>query len=78
MEEKIKLIWDFRGPNCNHTAKHYQTHLSEFITNCNAVYFEHGSKKINELHHIVYLVVPKNEMKFFRDRLKPNRGELAT
>ena len=78
MKEKIKLIWDFRGPKCNHTAKHYQTHLSEFITNCDAVDFKHGSKKINELHHIVYLVVPKNEMKFFRDRLKPNQGELAT
>ena len=77
LEEKIKLIWDFRGPNCNKTAEHYQIHLSEFLTSCNTSYFEFGGKELNELHYIVFLVVSKNTMKYFRDKLKPNRGEVA-
>lgn len=78
MEEKIRLIWDFRGPDCNQTAKHYQIHLSEFLKANNSVYFDHGSKEINEVHHVVYLTVSKSYMKYFRDKLKPNRGEVAT
>ena len=77
LEEKIKLIWDFRGPNCNKTAKHYQIHLSEFLTNCDTPYFKFGGKELNELHYIVFLVVSKSTMKYFRDKLRPNRGEIA-
>ena len=29
--EKIKLIWDFRGPACGRTAAHFETHLIEFF-----------------------------------------------
>ena len=29
--EKVKLIWDFRGPSSKHTAIHFKTHLLEFF-----------------------------------------------
>ena len=29
--EKIKLIWDFRGPASPHTAAHFKIHLLEFF-----------------------------------------------
>ena len=29
--EKIKLIWDFRGPACSRTAAHFKIHLIEFF-----------------------------------------------
>jgi hypothetical protein len=75
LEEKIKLIWDFRGVDCLHIAKHYQIHLNEFISSCKVEYIDSGNLIINESHHTVYLIVYKNDMKFFRDKLKPNRGE---
>ncbi len=78
MEEKIKLIWDFRGPDCEKIAKHYKIHLSEFLNSNNSLYFDFNHKKITEHHYIVYLIVLKTSMKYFRDKLKPNRGEIAT
>ena len=32
LDRKIKLIWDFRGPQAARTAEHYQNHLAEFVT----------------------------------------------
>ena len=29
--EKIKLIWDFRGPHGKNTATHHEKHLKEFF-----------------------------------------------
>ena len=78
MEEKIRLIWDFRGPDCEKIAKHYKIHLSDFLNTNNSVYFDFNDKKITTLHHIVYLIVLTSSMKYFRDNLKPNRGEIAT
>ena len=77
MEEKIRLIWDFRGPDCEKIAKHYKIHLSDFLKTNNSVYFDFNDKKITALHHIVYLIVLKSSMKYFRDNLKPHRGEIA-
>ena len=28
---KLKLIWDFRGPNAKKTAEHHEIHLKQFI-----------------------------------------------
>ena len=78
MEEKIRLIWDFRGPDCEKTAKHYKIHLTEFLQTNNSVYFDFDDEKITEHHHIVYFTVLKSSMKDFRDKLKPNRGEIAS
>ena len=30
MANKIKLLWDFRGPDAKETAKHHTTHLKEY------------------------------------------------
>ena len=27
----LKLIWDFKGPNSEHIAKHHEIHLKEFF-----------------------------------------------
>src|SRR5690606_1132164 len=31
MEKKLKLIWDFFGPDAKKTAEHHEIHLKEFI-----------------------------------------------
>ena len=57
LEEKIRLIWDFRGPDCEKIAKHYKIHLSDFLNTNNSVYFDFNDRKITALHHMVYLIV---------------------
>ena len=43
-----------------------------------SVYFDFNDRKITTKHNMVYLIVYKSNMKYFRDKLKPNRGEIAT
>ena len=76
MKERIKFIWDFRGPNASPIARHHVVHLKEFVqieglenTLCDV-------EEISDLHHIAYLVVEKHLMSTLRERLKPNRGQL--
>jgi hypothetical protein len=76
MTERIKLIWDFRGPNAGPIAKHHVKHLQEFVA------FEALqnticlSEEINPSHHIAVLVAEKTYMNELRERLKPHRGQL--
>jgi len=73
---KLKLIWDFRGPDALKIAEHHDIHLKEFIaiekTNLNITGFE----QLNDLHAIAFMVVTDDEMKPIRDALKPHRGQL--
>ena len=73
---KLKLIWDFRGPDAPKIAEHHVVHLKEYIatqqTELNIVRFE----KITDFHFIAFMVVNENEMKPIRDALKPHRGQL--
>ncbi|MCX2838668.1 MULTISPECIES: hypothetical protein [Salinimicrobium] len=75
-ERKLKLIWDFRGPDSEITAKHHAHHLQEFFNN-NALSINIlGSEKLSETHAIAFLVVTNDEMPAVRDALKPHRGQL--
>jgi len=75
MEEKIKLIWDFRGPNAAPTAAHHKIHLKEFCEKENYLELEIGTSLISEMHSIAYILVSKSLMIVFRDLLRPHRGE---
>ncbi|MFD0931457.1 hypothetical protein ACFQ0R_02480 [Psychroflexus salinarum] len=78
MNRQIKLIWDFRGPNAEKTAEHHEIHLKDFLK-INAM-DNHltGVEQINEFHFLAFLVVDEVQMKDFRDRLKPHRGQVYT
>ncbi len=71
---KLKLIWDFRGPDALKIAEHHVLHLKEYIaiqqTDLNITGFE----QISDLHALAFMVVNENEMKPIRDALKPHRG----
>lgn len=77
MSTKIKLIWDFRGPDSKELAKHHAVHLKEFSSREALNYLEIGSYEINPMYAIAFVTVAENEMKVYRDSLKPHRGELA-
>ena len=72
---KLKLIWDFKGPNAAKTAEHHETHLREYIINQTAEVFKTAHEIVNELHAITYIVVKEEDMRLIRDQLKPHRGE---
>lgn len=76
MERKIKLIWDFRGPDASEIAKHHEIHLREFIEREGLALNITGHQDLSELHSIAYLVVQESGMIPVRDALLPHRGEL--
>jgi len=75
---KLKLIWDFRGPNGLQTAKHHEIHLKEFIKAENLNFNITGVETITPNHSLAFLVVNEDQMKPIRDALKPHRGQVYT
>ncbi|WP_405296691.1 hypothetical protein [Algibacter sp. Ld11] len=75
---KLKLIWDFRGPNSQRTAEHHVIHLKEYITLEKLDINITGIEVLSEMHAIAYLVVDEANMKPLRDALKPHRGQVYT
>lgn len=73
---KIKLIWDFRGPNAEKTAAHHVSHLKEYFK-LEKIPHEHlGKTKLNDMHHTAHVVVNEPDLRKVRDSLRPHRGEL--
>ena len=78
MGDKIKLIWDFRGPDAAKTAEHHERHLKEYIASEGTALDITGHIDLGELHSYAFMVVEKSEMIPIRDALKPHRGEIFT
>ena len=77
MNRKIKLIWDFRGPDALEIAKHHCVHLNEFSEKENLKQYEINTDQISEMYSIAYITVDESELTIYRDALKPHRGEVA-
>ena len=77
MNRKIKLIWDFRGPDALEMAKHHTIHLKEFATREELSYQEVNYTELNPMLSYAYITVNEKDMITFRDALKPHRGEIA-
>ncbi|GGZ90643.1 hypothetical protein [Algibacter mikhailovii] len=75
---KLKLIWDFHGPNSSKTAEHHEIHLKEYIQLEKLDITITGIQKISDMHAIAFLVVDEQDMKPIRDALKPHRGQVYT
>jgi hypothetical protein len=78
LERKIRLIWDFRGPDASEIAKHHEIHLKEFIVKEGLELNITGHKDLSDLHSIAYMVVKESGMLPVRDALLPHRGEIHT
>lgn len=76
MEERIKLIWDFRGPDAKKIAEHHVIHLNEYAEANDLENPFSGVVTSNEALSYAYLVVNKDVMKIVRDQLKPHRGQI--
>lgn len=73
---RLKLIWDFRGPESKKTAEHHLIHLKEYIQLQQLDISITGVETYSEMHSIAFLVVNESEMKPIRDALKPHRGQV--
>jgi hypothetical protein len=77
MPNKIKLLWDFRGPDAKETAKHHTIHLKEFANINNLNFHEIDIQEKNPMLVSTFIVVDEKDMKTYRDALKPQRGEVG-
>ena len=77
MSKKIKLLWDFRGPDAKETARHHTIHLKEFATIENLNFFEIDIQEKNPMLFSAFITVGEKDMKIYRDALKPHRGEVG-
>ena len=75
---KLKLIWDFHGPDAHKIAEHHEIHLKQYIAIEKFEITLTGVETLNEIHAIAFLVVNENIMKPIRDALKPHRGQVYT
>ena len=73
---KLKLIWDFKGPDALKIAQHHEIHLKEYIAIEKLSLNITGYEVISDFHALAFMVVNDNEMKPVRDALKPHRGQL--
>tara|TARA_R110002126_G_scaffold181187_4_gene330037 strand:+ start:47037 stop:47300 length:264 start_codon:yes stop_codon:yes gene_type:complete len=77
MSRKIKLLWDFRGPDAKETAKHHTIHLKEFSLMENLTFHDIDVQEKNPMLFSAFITVDEKDMKIYRDALKPHRGEIA-
>ena len=77
MKRKIKLLWDFRGPDAKQTAKHHTIHLKEFATRESLSFHEIDIQEKNPMLCTAFITVDEKVMKIYRDALQPHRGEIA-
>lgn len=73
---KLKLIWDFRGPEGAKTAEHHAVHLREYAAMEKLPQLPIGHELLSDSHTIAFMVVEEADMKPVRDALKPHRGQV--
>ena len=71
---KIRLIWDFRGPDALETAKHHVIHLKEFAEMEKLPFYEANFQQQNNYLAMAYIIINENELTIFKNALKPDRG----
>ena len=77
MSRKLKLIWDFRGPDSLKIAEHHCIHLKEFAAIEKLHFYEVDFTILSEMNTIAFIIVDEVDMKIYRDALKPHRGQVA-
>jgi hypothetical protein len=77
MSRKIKLLWDFRGPDAKETAKHHTIHLKEFALLEKLTFHKIDIEEKNPMLVTAFITVNETDMKIYRDALKPQRGEVG-
>lgn len=75
MSKKIKLIWEFRGPSAEQTAKHHVIHLKEYMQLKKLDFTEAHYTVLSEFSSIAFLITHEEFLQQLRADLKPNKGQ---
>lgn len=75
MSKKIKLIWEFRGPAAEQTAKHHVIHLKEYMQIEKFDFKDANHTVLNEFNAIAFLITNEEYLQKLRADLKPNKGQ---
>jgi len=73
---KLKLIWDFKGPDAAQIAAHHLIHLNDYVQVEKIEVLATGVEVVNDKHHLAYMALDESIMLPVRDALKPHRGQL--
>lgn len=76
MTDRIKMLWDFKGPNALKTAEHHVIHLNEFIISEKMMDSFAQVQNISSHYAIAEMIIPNRYMNDLKERLKPTRGQL--
>ncbi|MDA0974095.1 MAG: hypothetical protein O2867_10230 [Bacteroidetes bacterium] len=76
--ERIRMIWDFRGPDAELTAAHHARHLKEFCDKEAITHYGHGHQLEQGQHYTAYVIIDKGDMIPVRDALRPVRATYET
>ena len=75
MGKKIKLIWEFRGPTAEHTAKQHVVHLNDYIA-IEKLPLKNTSIEIHgEFAASAFMIIEEADLQKVKAALKPHRGQ---
>ncbi len=77
MTRKIRLLWDFRGPDSLKTAKHHIIHLKEFATIKKLPFIEISIIEQNIYLNSAFIIINETELSVYKNALKPDRGTIV-
>ncbi len=77
MTRKIKLIWDFRGPNSLKIAEHHCIHLKEYAQMEKLHFYEIETTIVSDMYTMAFIIIDEKDMDVSREALKPHRGQVA-
>ena len=77
MVRKIRLLWDFRGPDALETAKHHVIHLKEFAEKENLPFVESSIIEQNQYLCSAFIIIFETELSIYKNALKPDRGTVV-
>ena len=77
MNRKIKLIWDFRGPEAKEIAAHHVVHLQEFAEQEQLSFHGTATEPVSDYYCMASITIDEQDLITYRDALRPHRGEAA-
>jgi hypothetical protein len=72
--QKVKLVWDFFGPESKNTAQHHLIHLSEFSKDKSVNFYDSGTDSESENNFFSFIVIDFSNLDLIKKMLKPNRA----
>ena len=77
MNRKIRLLWDFRGPEAKETAKHHVIHLKEFAEKENLSFIESSILEQSPYFCSAFIIINESDLALYKNTLKPHRGTVV-